>query len=184
VAAVCDPREPVKELRLVYLCRTPAYAWRPRIPEGIEVRPIDASLLERPELALPDDVRALIQARTAASGPLGAGFGYLALCGDEVASYAMVDCIAGEAGDLFLFTAEPYRRQGLAALTAAATVEHGLGHGLARITWDCAAQNVASARTAERVGCRLEHEYPLYYFLFEEQSHLLNLAANHLEAEP
>jgi GNAT superfamily N-acetyltransferase len=182
VRAVCHPREPVAEPRRTYVCRAPAYAWRPRVPGGIEVQPIDASLLEQPGLSLPGDVRALLDARTGAAGPLDAGVGYLALHGDEVASYALVDSIAAGAGDIFLFTAEPYRQRGLATLTAAATVEYGLAHGLSRITWDCAAHNVASARTAEKVGGTLEREYSLYYFLFDERKHRLNLAWNHVEA--
>jgi GNAT superfamily N-acetyltransferase len=182
VQAVCHPREPVEERRRYYVCRTPTVGWRPRVPEGVEIHSIDATLLERPGVALPDDVRALVEGRGSSTDPLGRGFGYLALHGDAVASYALVDCIAADGGDIFLFTAEPYRRRGLAALTAAATLEYGLSHGLSRITWDCATQNVASARTAEKIGCTLEREYSLYYFLFDEQGHLLNLAWNHLEA--
>jgi GNAT superfamily N-acetyltransferase len=194
IGVVCHPRQPVAETRRHYVGRNLQYDWRASVPDGFAVHPISRALLARPGLSLPDDVKNLIEGEDPSAGPLGNGFGYVLLHEDaasgspQVASYALVDCIAGtadskaRAGDIFLFTADEYRRRGLATIASAATVEHGLAHGLAWIAWDCAEHNLGSRRTAERLGFELAREYTMYYFLFDQASHVLNEAWNSLEA--
>ncbi len=194
IGAVCHPRQPVAETRRHYVGRKLQYDWQANVPDGFAVHPISRALLARPGLSLPDDVRNLIKGGDPAADPLRNGFGYVVLHEDaasgssRVASYALVDCIAGaadsgaRAGDIFLFTADRYRRRGLATIASAATVEYGLAHGLAWIAWDCAEHNLGSLRTAEKLGFELAREYTMYYFLFDQASHLLNEAWNSLEA--
>jgi GNAT superfamily N-acetyltransferase len=194
IGAVCHPRRPVAETRRHYVGRTLQYDWRASIPDGFAVHPISRALLAQPGLNLPDDVKNLIEREDPSAGPLGNGFGYIILHEEaasgstQVASYALVDCIAGtagskaRAGDIFLLTADEYRRRGLATIASAATVEYGLARGLAWIAWDCVEHNLGSLRTAEKLGFELTREYTMYYFLFDQASHLLNEAWNSLEA--
>jgi GNAT superfamily N-acetyltransferase len=194
IGTVCHPRQPVAEIRRHYAGHKLQYDWRANVLDGFAVQPISRALLARPGLNLPDDVRNLIEREDPAAGPLGNGFGYVVLHEDaasgspQVAAYALVDCMAGaadsgmQAGDIFLFTADEYRRRGLATIASAATVEYGLAHGLAWIAWDCAEHNLGSLRTAEKLGFELAREYTMYYFLFDQVSHLLNEAWNSLEA--
>lgn len=180
--AICAPREPVREARKHYVARALHVDWRARVPEGFAVAFIDAAQLDRPDTAWPEDVQRILDLRSGADDPDRRGFGFVALREGEVAAYAVVDCVAGEAGEIFLFTADAYRKQGLATLLTAATIEHGLAHGLAAIVWDCATGNLGSLRTAERLDLTLLHEYAMHYFLFDEAEHLANLAWMALQA--
>lgn len=174
VAAICHPRRPVAEARRYYVGRSLDDDWSARVPEGFSLRPIDEGLLEQPGLDLPEDVRKLIEARRSAEDPFRAGFGFVAMHGGRIAAYAMVDCIASEFADIFLFTDEAYRRRGLAIVTSAATIAYGLERGLSSISWDCAAHNLGSLRTAERLGLERLEDYTMFYFLFDETSHQLS----------
>jgi RimJ/RimL family protein N-acetyltransferase len=173
LAVICQPRRPVAEVRRYYVGRSLDDDWSARVPEGFFLWPIDEGLLEQPGLDLPDDVRKLIEARRSAEDPFRAGFGFVAVHGGRIAAYAMVDCVASEFADLFLFTDEAYRRRGLATVTSAATIAYGLERGLPSISWDCAAPNLGSLRTAERLGLERLEDYTMFYFLFDETGHQL-----------
>jgi RimJ/RimL family protein N-acetyltransferase len=77
-------------------------------------------------------------------------------------SWSLADCIVGDACEIGIHTAEDYRRQGLATLTAAATVDGCLARGLTAIGWHCDVDNLGSRGVAERVGFRHERDYVEY----------------------
>lgn len=164
LAVVTHPRKPIAEIRRFYVGRRVTYDWQGSVPVGLVLQQIDEILGERLVGPLPEDVDRLLALRAAAADPDRAGFGFVALHGERVAAYAMVDCVVGEVGEIFLFTDESYRRRGLATLTTAATIAYGLAHGLSQVNWDCAADNEGSWRTAERLGLSLEGEYTMHYF--------------------
>jgi RimJ/RimL family protein N-acetyltransferase len=99
------------------------------------------------------------------------GFGFVTVGGDRVVSWSLADCVSGDEAEIGIRTDPLHRRKGLAAITAAAAVEHALGAGLRRVGWQCSVRNVGSVRTAERVGFRLEREYVIHYAMREEAAH-------------
>ena len=52
-----------------------------------------------------------------------------------------------------------YRRRGLAAIAAAAAVEHALAHGYTSVCCHCNVDNRGSIRTAQKVGFVKERDY-------------------------
>jgi RimJ/RimL family protein N-acetyltransferase len=166
LAVVCHPCQPMVEERHYLVARQMPYDWRARVPAGFAVRFIDDALLEQVGPEVPDDVRKLAAARAAAAGRVEGGFGFAVLDGDRVASYALVDSVAGPLGEIFLFTEESYRRRGLATLASAATIEYGLTHGLEQINWDCQVENLGSLRCAQRLGLRQVDMYRMHYFFY------------------
>jgi len=86
----------------------------------------------------------------------------------RVVSWSLVDCRSGDACKIGIHTAEPYRRRGLATLTAAATVEHALSSGFSTIGWQCSEDNLGSIGTAEKVGFERERDYAMYYTVLNE----------------
>jgi RimJ/RimL family protein N-acetyltransferase len=117
--------------------------WQSRLPAGYAIRPIDRPLLSDSTLGNHAD---LIE-EIASCWPI-------CRCTAEYVS-------AGKCG-IGIATAEPYRRQGFAALTASAFLEHCLCNQITPY-WDCWLSNTSSVATAERIGLRRLHEYSVYY---------------------
>ena len=74
-----------------------------------------------------------------------------------------MDAVVERVGDAGLYTAARHRRRGLATITTAAAIEHGLAHGLAVVNWTCAEDNIGSIKIAERVGLTHTGECPGYF---------------------
>ena len=175
--------EPIPGRRLHYTARTPVNQARPAqtgLPAGYEMHPIDAGLMRRRDLDLPEDVRRLGQSLQDKPQDVQNGFGYVVLhqgkAGPAWAAHAVVDCVVDGEGDIGLETAEAHRRKGLAAAVSAAAIDYGLSNGLRTVVWDCAANNLPSVRTAQRLGLGLDGEHWLYFVDYEYPWHQVGLA--------
>ena len=76
--------------------------------------------------------------------------------------------VSGDRCEIGIHTDERYRRQGFAALTAAAMVQYCLSDGMTHIGWHCHTHNQASAATAEKVGFEHVLDHPLWQVRFRE----------------
>lgn len=79
------------------------------------------------------------------------GFGFCAMIGDAIASFAFSVEVSGRLTNIGVGTAPAYRRRGLAVLTCAAFITESLHRGLLP-TWDSDAANLASVALAKRLG--------------------------------
>ena len=61
----------------------------------------------------------------------------------------------------------------------AATVEHCLSDGFSAVGWHCNEGNVASWKTAEKVGFIQNREYAYYYYMYDQIDHLAELGWYH-----
>lgn len=168
------PRPPLPLSRQHYVCTTPAFDWRAHIPEGFAVHRIDDALLDRTDLTIPDHVHGWIENNWGTRADfLTRGFGFVteALNTHEVVSWSLCDCIGDDACEIGIHTHADYRRQGLAALTAAAAVDYAFTQGLSTVGWHCTADNIGSQRTALRVGFTLEREYISFAAFYRESVH-------------
>ena len=171
--------EALRLTRYHYLCRQVSLDWRGTLPEGYERRRIDRDLLADPGLVLPEDFGAGGQIEAcwgSVAHFLDKGIGFCLLHGGEVVSHCSADCAASGQVDVGVYTHPAHRRKGLAAAVVAATVEHCLSHGSRQVGWHCNAENVASWKTAERVGFRRNREYVYYWYAYDRVDHWLELA--------
>lgn len=101
------------------------------------------------------------------------GFGFVteALETHTIVSWSLCDCIGDNACEIGIQTDPDYRQRGLAALTAAAAVDHALAQGLSSVGWHCRADNIGSQRTASRVGFTLERDYVSFASFRRESIH-------------
>lgn len=185
IKTILAPREPITVRRRHYVCHAHAQNLaRERVPDGFTVQKMDASLLDRPDFTLPDDVREFIEKCCDADRPDFRDFGFVAIheVTNQVVSWATIDAVSRGVGDVGLQTLPEYRRRSLAAITAAAAMEYGLENGLSTIVWTCADDNVGSIRTAERLGLQRQKDYTLYYVVFDEMQHIGVQAYYELEA--
>lgn len=81
-------------------------------------------------------------------------------------SWCLSDCVSGTRCEIGIETDEEYRRRGFATLTASAAVAHCLEKGFTRIGWHTGPTNVASMRTAEKVGFKKVLEDTYYFSWF------------------
>ena len=183
---VFTPSLPVPAPRRHYRAREFHQNWRTAIPDGFVVEPLALSLLQRPGLHIPDDVRQNLEKWSRIAGPSFADYGFVAIetssHGEQVAAWATVDFVVNGMGDLGMFTRKEYRRRGLAYVTTAAAIEHGLSHGLRQICWTCMEDNPGSIRTAERLGLERVEDYTMFMLIFDPVEARSMLAYSYLEA--
>jgi RimJ/RimL family protein N-acetyltransferase len=176
LAALLDPRPPIEMLRRHYVCRELKYDWRANVPDGFAVRRINEALLNRAGLKIPDHVHGWMENNWGSRADfLQSGFGFSTVHGDEVVSWSLADCISGDACEIGIHTVEAFRRRGLAAITAAATVDYALANGFSMVGWHCAEENLGSIGTAEKVGFEKERDYAMYYIFLDEAYHLAEM---------
>jgi len=94
---------------------------------------------------------------------LNAGLGYMLVKGDEIASLCCSGFVAGNVHAIDIETKASHRRKGYAEMAARAFVAECSERRL-QPHWDCMAENIASARLAEKLGFTPSHEYTLYSF--------------------
>jgi RimJ/RimL family protein N-acetyltransferase len=183
---VFAPSPPVASPRRHYLAREFHQDWRAAIPDGFVVEPLGPDLLQRPGLSVPDEVRQTLAKWARLAGPRFADFGFVAIDAAsraaQVAAWATVDFVAGGMGDLGMFTLDGYRKRGLAYITTAAAIEHGLANGLRQVCWTCMEDNPGSIRTAEHLGLERVEDYTMYVLAFDPLEAQSMLAYAALEA--
>ncbi|MFC1712741.1 GNAT family N-acetyltransferase [Candidatus Poribacteria bacterium] len=174
---VLYPRVPIAAPRRHYVCKEPMLGWQSHVPEGFTVSRITSEILNRPEVRIPDHVNGWMRHNWGStSWFLESGFGFVTFHGDEVVSWSLADCVSGGCCEIGIHTATNYRRLGLATVTAAATVDYALSHGLSTVGWHCDEDNLGSSGTAEKVGFTRERDYTMYYMFLDESTHLAELA--------
>ncbi|MGB9135198.1 MAG: GNAT family N-acetyltransferase, partial [Candidatus Bathyarchaeia archaeon] len=144
----------------------------------------DEKLLRTPGLEVPEHVTGWMKTNWGSISEFtDKGFGFSTLHDKRIASWSLTDCVSGKACEIGIHTREDYRRQGLATLTAAATVDHSLSSGLRYVGWHCDEYNLGSIGVAEKVGFKLERKYIQYYACSNEAHHLEETAQAHFRAK-
>jgi RimJ/RimL family protein N-acetyltransferase len=174
--AILDPRLPIEMPRRHYVCRELKYDWRANVPDGFTVHRIDEALLDHPGLRIPDHVKGWMENNWGSTADFfQRGFGFITVYDHEFVSWSLTDCVSGYACEIGIRTLPSYRRRGLAAITAAAAVDHALANGLSMVGWQCPEDNLGSIGTAEKVGFQKERDYTMYYVFLDEVAHLAEM---------
>ena len=138
--------------------------WRRVLPSGYEVRRLTPELLAQTERETMDQVVGWVDSFWRSHAAFAAtGFGFGALAGEAVAGWCLTVFVSGRDYELGLATAPAYRNQGLATVTAAASVEHCLSLG-GTPHWHCWEDNTASQVVAAKVGFERPVQYTVYRF--------------------
>ncbi len=136
--------------------------WRARVPQGCEMRRMDAALLADEGWENLNQVLGWIQSFwTSLDDFLQTGFGFCLLKGDVIASWCLSVFVSGTQYEVGLATVPDYWGQGFATLVAAASVDYCVTHGLTP-HWHCDEKNVPSLQVAEKVGFENPTRYTVY----------------------
>lgn len=150
--------------RVIYTLGQVAWPdWQSRLPAGYAVRPIDQAMLRDSSLANHADLVEEIESCWPSQEHfLRHGFGFCALGDDAILCRCTAEYVSAGKCGIGIATAAPYRRQGLAALTASAFLEYCVEQGIVPY-WDAWLRNQASVATAEKIGLRRLQEYNVYW---------------------
>ena len=166
---VFESRHIVKDSQKFYTLRRPKADTRAEVPAGFEMARVDGDVLARTDL---ENVDKVVRWANGNFGSVEAflrtGFGFCTLHGSDIMSWCMADCVSRDRCEIGIHTDERYRRQGLATLTAAATVDYCLANGVPHIGWHCHSHNRPSAATAEKIGFEHVLDHPLWRVWFNE----------------
>ena len=173
------PTHDIEKLeRLHYLCDELIYDWRKNVPKDFIVKKVDKYPLEDMGFELSEDMRDwfdVVEMWGSSEKFLEQGVSYCVLQSSKVIAWCTPDCTVGDRIDVGIFTEPIYRRMGLGALAVAATVDYCLSQGFTAVGWHCNADNIASRKTAEKVGFKLNRNYFYYYFMYDEVDHWAEL---------
>jgi GNAT superfamily N-acetyltransferase len=161
------PRELIELQRRHYRGRKQKIQTLYQVPEGYELRLIDAGLRNFGG-KLPEDVVQLLDSWEGILDPKLQGFGFVAVRDGAIAGHAVVDVVVGTFGDVGLVTSEQHRLRGLGTALSAASADYGFNQrGLEELLWDCMEDNLGSIRIAEKLGFEFQENHPMYIFDFE-----------------
>lgn len=173
------PRSPVPMQRHHYLCREMAYDWKSSLPEGFELQPMSIDMLQKDFLQIPPQLRATLEKWRTIKNPGFRDLGFLVVHDNRVVSWATVDYVSEVSGDLGFETLSEFRQQGLGSAVAGAALEHALEMGI-EVHWTCAADNLGSQKTAQKLGLIYDKDYFLYLFARDLTEHRSQLAYSSL----
>jgi GNAT superfamily N-acetyltransferase len=133
--------------------------WRSQLPPGYAMRWIDQAMLADTALGnLPDLIEEIEACWPSRARFLSHGLGVCLVGNGEVICRCTAEYVSADKCGIGIATAEPYRRQGFATLTASAFLEYCLDQLLVPY-WDAWARNTASVATAEKLGLRKVQEH-------------------------
>ncbi len=156
--------------RLFYRRRLDAPIAHPIQPDGFTLRQIDARLVA--ESALVNHPALLAEMCSEAPSVedfLQSRFGYCLQYDHELAAWCLSEYNHGDRCELGIETLPPFRRRGLALVTASATLAHAQAHGITTIGWHCWKHNIPSSALAQKLGFELVEEYPVWYCRFAQR---------------
>jgi RimJ/RimL family protein N-acetyltransferase len=169
----------IKRKRYHYVCNRVKFDWRNNIPEGYTVRRVDRALLDDSRIVFPNAIRTRmnIDEQWGTVGNfLEEGVSFFVLRGYDVVSWCTPECAANRQIEVGIITHPEHRRQGLAAVSVAATADYCLDHGFSAVGWHCNELNVGSWKTAEKVGFDRDREYAEFFYTYDLVQHLEELA--------
>jgi GNAT superfamily N-acetyltransferase len=90
-------------------------------------------------------------------------FAFCTIKDDTITSWCMSEYKVEGRFEIGIETHPEYRKKGLAVQTAKACINHGLEKGYKRVGWHCWKDNLASNKTAMRLGFKFKLEYKIEY---------------------
>ncbi len=142
--------------------------WVTAVPDGLQLRRVDASLLADSTLNNLDWVtEEMVSERPSVADFLDKSFGYCLVHQNNIVAWCMSEYNTGNRCELGIATAEAWQRQGLAKVTATAVIAEASQRGIHDIGWICWANNLPSVHTAEALGFSRVQEKLVYLFFWQ-----------------
>lgn len=136
-----------------------------KIHNGYEIVAIDESFLNRDYINSEYVMREINATWLSIDEYLKHGYGYAAVIDNCIVSRTLVTCCFQMCDNIGVDTLEEHRRKGLSSQLVYMTLLEAKKRGR-HCVWDCMEDNIASARTAFKVGFELERTYTVCWFKY------------------
>jgi RimJ/RimL family protein N-acetyltransferase len=170
---IFDIRPPQPSYRIHFICSKVNLEWRSLIPDGYRLVQVNSSF-NPDEYEIPDDITEWMS--NSLEEQKGRGFGKCLVHGKRIVVWINADCASGTDCEIGITTTKDYRKRGLGAATAAATVEDCLSSGFSMVGWHADTINHGSIATAKKIGFVKERDYVHYICMFDEATHYAETA--------
>ena len=151
------------------LKKPPSLNWRALIPSGYIMKFLNEEFLERKDLTNFNEITDYIKRSWRSKEDfIKRGFGFCLVKNEKIiTSWCISDWVTENKSEIGVGTDEDFRKKGYATLVVKATIEHCLEKDI-KLGWHCSSHNIASQRTAEKVGFNLEKEYEIVLGSFDK----------------
>ena len=169
VGAILASKETIHANREYYACKKLKHKWQDHLPEGFQLKTVDADLLATPELVHLDALKEeMTSERPSVEDFLAQSFGVCAIYNNELAGWCLSEYNADGRCEIGIETTSDYRQRGIGTALTLALLEHAFSHGITEVGWHCFKRNEASAKTALKAGFEKIHDYKSFIVLLKE----------------
>ncbi|MFC1850279.1 GNAT family N-acetyltransferase [candidate division CSSED10-310 bacterium] len=166
---------PMRYSRRYHASPTLKCDWQSKLKTGFQVVQMDSWFFSQLGVTNMDVLKDWIQYEHRTQNTVDGIHGYCVIDQTENAAVAwcQIDYVSGTRTEIGIQTAENYRKQGWGTIVAAATVEFLVSKGFDEIGWHSWAHNIASGKTAEKVGLELVLDHPVYVGMLNQFENMM-----------
>lgn len=162
IPAILAGLDPHEYPRQYYELTTAPGDWRPVLPAGFTMLPVNRDLLQRGYANTIELRQEMCSERPSVEDFLARSFGFCVLHQNALVAWCLSEYNSAERCEVGIATHPDFQRRGLGLAVALAMAEHAFAHGCRRIGWHCWKNNRPSALLAERAGYHLAAEAPVW----------------------
>ena len=169
VEALLAGKKTIHADREYYACKKLKHKPQDFLPEGFQLRIVDAELLTNSNLKhLATLKEEMTSERPTVEDFLAKSFGICAIHNNELAGWCLSEYNTNGRCEVGIETTSDYRQRGLATTLTLALLEHAFSHGITEVGWHCFKRNEASAKTALKAGFDKVSNYKSFIVLLQE----------------
>lgn len=155
--------------REYYACKYLKHKSQDFLPEGFQLKAVDADLLVTPGLKHLNTLKEeMTSERPSVEDFLAKSFGVCAVHNNELAGWCLSEYNADGRCEIGIETTSDYRQRGIATALTLAFLEHAFSHKITEVGWHCFKRNEASAKTALKAGFDKVCDYKSYIVFLNE----------------
>ena len=156
--------------RMYFFLKKPSSInWKEIIPAESTMNFINEEFLQRKDLKNFNEITDYIKKSWESKEDfIKRGFGFCLVNNEKIiTSWCISDWVTEKKTEIGVGTDENFRRKGYATLVVKATIEYCLKNNFT-VSWHCSSHNIASQKTAEKVGFYLAKEYDIVMGSFDK----------------
>ncbi|MBK6791761.1 MAG: GNAT family N-acetyltransferase [Anaerolineales bacterium] len=169
ISALLSDKEIIHADREYYACKKLKHKWQDIMPEGFQLKMVDADLLASPNLKHLDTLKEeMTSERPSVEDFLAKSFGMCAIHEGELAGWCLSEYNTHGRCEIGIETISDHRQLGIGTALTLAFLEHAFSHGIQEVGWHCFKRNEASAKTALKAGFDKIKDYKSFIVLLKD----------------
>ena len=166
--ALVQGKEIIHANREYFACKRTNQNRRELLPEGFQLKLVDADLLTTDLKHLDTLKEEMTSERPSVEDFLAQSFGLYAVHENELAGWCLSEYNTDGRCEVGIETTSDYRQRGIGTALTLAFLEHAFSHGINEVGWHCFKRNEASAKTALKAGFDKVCDYKSFIVLLKE----------------